>query len=64
MKIMKYKDSHLSDQQLLQCVDGELSAHEEKLVGEHLAGCWKCRARRQELEDAIAGFVRVYQRGV
>jgi hypothetical protein len=59
---MKYEDSHLSDQQLLLGVEGELSAHDEKLVGEHLAGCWKCRARRQELENAIAGFVRVYQR--
>ena len=59
---MKYEDSHLSDQQLLLGVEGELSAHDENLVSEHLAGCWKCRARRQELENAIAGFVRVYQR--
>jgi hypothetical protein len=58
---MKYKDSHLSDQQLLLDVEGELSAHDEKLVRGHLAGCWKCRARRQELESTIAGFVRVYQ---
>jgi len=58
---MKYKDSHLSDQQLLLDVEGELSAHDEKLVRSHLAGCWKCRVRRQELESAIAGFVRVYQ---
>jgi hypothetical protein len=58
---MKYKDSHLSDQQLLLGVEGELSAHDEKLVSEHLARCWKCRARRQELENAITGFVRVYQ---
>lgn len=59
---MKYEDSHLSDQQLLLGVEGELSAHDEKVVSEHLAGCWRCRARRQELENAIAGFVRVYQR--
>jgi hypothetical protein len=58
---MKYKDSHLSDQQLLLDVEGELSAHDEKQVRGHLAGCWKCRVRRQELESAIAGFVRVYQ---
>jgi len=58
---MKYKDSHLSDQQLLLDVEGELSAHDEKLIRGHLAGCWKCRVRRQELESAIAGFVHVYQ---
>ena len=58
---MKY-DSHLSDQQLLMDVDGELSIHDEKLVRAHLDACWKCRARRQELELAIADFVRGHQR--
>jgi hypothetical protein len=58
---MKY-DEHLPDPQLLLDVDGELSAHDQKLARAHLAGCWKCRARRQELENAINGFVRVYQR--
>jgi hypothetical protein len=58
---MKYQDTHLSDQQLLQDVDGELSAHAEKLVREHLDACWKCRARRQELEQTIADFVRLQQ---
>jgi len=58
---MKY-DEHLPDQQLLLDVEGELSPRDEKRVRAHLAGCWKCRARRQELENAITGFVRVYQR--
>jgi hypothetical protein len=57
---MKYTDSHLSDEQLMLEVDGELSARQAKQVRAHLAACWKCRTRRQELEDAIAGFVRVY----
>jgi hypothetical protein len=59
---MNYDASHLSDQQLLLDVDGELSAHEGKLVRAHLDACWKCRARRHELEETIADFVRVYQR--
>ncbi|MGA3190581.1 MAG: hypothetical protein ABSF22_26040 [Bryobacteraceae bacterium] len=58
---MKF-DQHLPDQQLLLDVEGELSPHEERLARAHLSGCWKCRARRQELENAITGFVRVYQR--
>jgi len=58
---MKY-DEHLPDQQLLLDVEGELSSHDEKRVRAHLAGCWKCRARRQELENAITGFVRIHQR--
>lgn len=59
MNFMKHEDTHLSDQQLLLEVDGELSAHDEKLVRAHLDGCWKCRARRQELEIAISDFIRV-----
>ena len=58
---MNYQDSHFSDEQLLRRLEGELSARDEKLVQSHLDGCWKCRARCQELEDAIADFVRVYQ---
>src|SRR5271163_2304452 len=59
---MKDEDSHLSDQQLLLDVDGGLSARDQKPVRAHLDACWKCRARRQELENAIIDFVRVHQR--
>jgi hypothetical protein len=55
---MRYEDSHLSDQQLLLDVDGELPEHDEKPVRAHLDACWTCRARRQELENAIANFIR------
>jgi hypothetical protein len=58
---MKYDGSHLSDQQLLLYIDGEFRAPDAKLVQSHLDACWKCRARRQELENAIANFVRVQQ---
>jgi hypothetical protein len=59
---MMDEDSHLSDQQLLLDVDGELSARDQKPVRAHLDACWKCRARRQEFENAIIDFVRVHQR--
>src|SRR5580700_8198805 len=58
---MKNADSHLSDQRLLLDVEGELSPHDENLVRTHLHACWKCRARRQELETAILDFVRLHQ---
>jgi anti-sigma factor RsiW len=58
---MKYEDSHLSDEELVLDVDGELSATGAKQVRIHLDACWKCRARRQELEGAIANFVRIHQ---
>ncbi len=59
---MKHPDSHLSDQQLVLDIDGELSKRDERLARTHLAACWQCRARRQELQDAITDFVRAYQR--
>ena len=59
---MKYENSHLSDQQLLLDVDGELSNRDEKLVRTHLDACWRCRARRQELEHAIVDFIHFYQK--
>jgi hypothetical protein len=59
---MRYLDSHLSDQQLLLDVEGELSARDERPVRSHLDACWKCRARRQEIENAIGDFIRIHQR--
>jgi hypothetical protein len=50
---------HTSDQELMQELDGELSAQNAARVNAHLAECWTCRARRQEMENAIADFVRL-----
>jgi len=58
---MKHEDQHLSDQDLLLDVDGELSTHDAKLVRAHLKACWKCRVRRDELESSISDFVRLHQ---
>lgn len=59
---MSQQDSHFSDQKLLLDLDGELSGHDSKQVRDHLGECWTCRARRQELENTIAEFVRGHQR--
>ena len=37
-------------------VDGELSAHRLTAFRAHLAYCWSCRARMNEIEGAIADF--------
>jgi hypothetical protein len=50
---------HISDQNLLQFLDGEIPASERALVAAHLAECWTCRVRKQEIEDAISDFVRL-----
>lgn len=59
---MKNTNSHLSDQELLLDIDGELSLRREKAVRRHLHGCWSCRTRQQELEGAIVDFVRFHRR--
>ena len=58
---MSHADSHISDEQLLLDLDGELSAPEGRVVRAHLQECWQCRSRRQELENAISVFMRDYQ---
>jgi hypothetical protein len=50
---------HIPDQELMLALDGELSAQDASRVNRHLAECWTCRARRQQLENAIAEFVRM-----
>ena len=44
---------HYSDEELVSHLDGELSKHERKRIGQHLAFCWACRTRQAELEKQI-----------
>jgi hypothetical protein len=57
-------DVHISDEDLLRAIDGELPGGEAARVDHHVAACWDCRARRQEIEDAIAVYVRVHSRNL
>lgn len=54
---MSVRNSHLPDDELLRELDGELAPRAAKFARAHLAECWKCRARRAELETAIAQLV-------
>lgn len=58
---MKREEFHLSDQQLLQSADGELSPRASRHVDAHLTVCWTCRARLRELETSITDFARARQ---
>jgi hypothetical protein len=59
---MEFKNGHISEADLLLAIDGELPDDQAAEVATHLTGCWACRARRQEIEGAIASYVRVHQR--
>jgi hypothetical protein len=51
---------HLSDEQILLEIDGELSVKDADVARVHLARCPQCSARRQELETAIGQFTRLH----
>lgn len=55
---MRKNNEHISDQDLLAFADGELKPTRSAQVSSHLESCWSCRARRTELENAIASFVK------
>jgi hypothetical protein len=54
-------ESHISDQDLLLAADGELPPAQVAQVAAHLSQCWACRARKQEIEEAIIDFVRLHR---
>lgn len=53
---------HLSDQDILLVVDGEVSGRRARQARAHLAACWLCRSRMGELEGTIAEFVTLHRR--
>ena len=61
---MKSQDSHIPDEDLLLTIDGELTGRDAAWIEAHLEDCWACRARRQEIESAIATFMRMHERNL
>jgi hypothetical protein len=61
---MWFRDTHPTDQDLVLAADGELSPRHVDRLRKHLAGCWECRVRAQELEGAISEFVHLHRRGL
>jgi hypothetical protein len=58
---MLTQDSHLTDQDLLLAADGELQPARAIQVTQHLSQCWLCRARKQEMEQAVVDFIRLHR---
>jgi hypothetical protein len=61
---MQFNEAHIPDEDLLLAIDGELADEEAIRVESHLTACWACRARQQEIEDAIAVYARVHRRNL
>ncbi len=64
MLTMPKESDHIPEQDLLLAADGELSPRRMKKVRQHLAACWACRARMDEIETSILEFVRIHQRSL
>jgi hypothetical protein len=58
--IMRFEDPHISDQDLLLFVDGEIQPKGKAAVETHLEACWECRTRLLELQKTIADFVHAH----
>lgn len=57
---MRNENNHISDAELLQFVDGEMSSWHASRIQKHVTSCWQCRARRAEFERAISDYVQVH----
>jgi anti-sigma factor RsiW len=52
---------HVSEEDLLKALDGEMSRRRTAVVRAHCENCWRCRARMAVIESTIVDFVRTYQ---
>ena len=48
---------HPSEDEILLTLEGELGAEEAAPIQQHLAGCWNCKARYEEMQRGILAFV-------
>jgi hypothetical protein len=58
---MRDEHIHVSDEELLAFVDGELAKSRSTHVREHLTFCWTCRRRVTQIEKTINGFVEAHR---
>jgi hypothetical protein len=51
---------HLSDEELLLWMDGELPRRRAAKIRVHLSACWNCRSRMAQIETTIHEFMRAH----
>jgi hypothetical protein len=50
-------DAHPNDEQLVALIDGQLGARQQTSRQHHVESCWRCLARRQQMERTIFALV-------
>jgi hypothetical protein len=58
-----FSGGHLTDEDLIRSLDGELSSKETAEADAHILSCWSCRGRRQAIEEGIGDLVE-YQNAI
>jgi len=61
---MSEKNGHMELEQLLLLMDEGAPARSPRAVRRHVAGCWKCRSRLEELQDTVREFARYHEKVV
>ena len=56
-----FRPAHVSHEDLLLFLDGELKPWKADRVRRHLESCWTCRVERQKIEQAISGYVQALE---
>lgn len=51
------RSSHLSDEDLIAYIDGELPSRRTRLASRHIRSCWWCRAQSEKFTRGITRFV-------
>jgi hypothetical protein len=55
-------NEHLSPQQMLAYIDGELSRVEVRRAAKHLHSCWTCMAEMERMKDDIATILEAHEK--
>jgi hypothetical protein len=53
---------HITDEDLLKLMDGEISSTDGRKVRQHLEECWGCRGRYEEMQATILQFINYRNR--
>ncbi|QHN03052.1 hypothetical protein FTO74_06455 [Granulicella sp. WH15] len=55
-------DKHPNDEQMVAFINGELTLRKHATVAHHLEGCWKCLARKKQMEETVFALVERRER--
>ncbi|MBB5330334.1 hypothetical protein [Tunturiibacter gelidoferens] len=55
--LLRSEDKHPSDEQMVAFINGELTLRKHAAVAHHLDGCWRCLAKKKQMEETVFALV-------